>query len=906
MGDRDRKRSRSRTRKKEDERKPKKDGSKSRSRERRRSRSRTRKTKDATDRKKSRSRERQKRERSRSRAKKKESKDSAKSSDRGAKKSGRDAEGDGSKKQKASNWDKVGYSDPTVRKGFVTADHGGNIMRSDATVSTTSSAVAMGFATLPAGGTVQANPGDLALASTTGQVGVMLPNGALAGPGTAVGVSGGVVQPSGGVVVHPGVHPNTPVVSNGVVAGAGVPGGKGAVPVAAGQAGARAGYVASCWMQRPLFTEDELKSRTLIVQNLSPTTKANQLMTFVNTFILAVTKLQMIQESLPQAAHNFKPVYDCEVDFLKGSAHAKLYFRSFEGTQVGLNLNGLEYEGCSIRVMRPVGFYSSSFYVQKVAEENAKRKKTFEEEQAAKEEEERQRAEAAAAAEEAENQKNSTTHQSGVQVGTSSASSSSAQQPSGLLPKAAAPVVVNGNNPFHNGAAAPMSPSRSIPVDGASPSPAKSASGEKADESPVGKDQSGTAVVEGARDGTSDPVLHRDSANPRPPDQERDTSKANGVPTASGDSAADSGMAVQASDDKKEVKRDAGALPASSSTTSPAKDVAAAAATVSPKKESSSPSTFTATNKAVNVKTVASPPKPVYQPITRLPDNFFQMKPPDMNKLTLYVLYGIPDPEVEVMEKLEQKLKKHSKLSFFDAPVDMTESQLRDLFLQFGPLKYFELMVHRDGASKGYGMLEYEPDADMDYELIFDCLNGFVVGEKALKVQHLMAQRPPIGVQPVPLALPSGTAAPVIAPVKLNTVSSKLFANPVVTHRLQTGLSAGRTPSAVVQLLNAVFEADVMDDKDCESIRREVHAEATNFGIVEEVRIPRPDRHGLSGDSSAGVGKIFVHFQNVTSARRFQAEVNGRKFDERVVCAAFYPRDRFLTGLFSLDSTGFR
>ena len=49
-----------------------------------------------------------------------------------------------------------------------------------------------------------------------------------------------------------------------------------------------------------------------------------------------------------------------------------------------------------------------------------------------------------------------------------------------------------------------------------------------------------------------------------------------------------------------------------------------------------------------------------------------------------------------------------------------------------------------------------------------------------------------------------------------------------------------------------------------------------------------------------GVGKIFVHFSDITSARKFQYEINGRKFDEKVVAASFYPLDKFDKGLYTL------
>lgn len=75
-----------------------------------------------------------------------------------------------------------------------------------------------------------------------------------------------------------------------------------------------------------------------------------------------------------------------------------------------------------------------------------------------------------------------------------------------------------------------------------------------------------------------------------------------------------------------------------------------------------------------------------------------------------------------------------------------------------------------------------------------------------------------------------------------------------------------------------------------------------------EVRVPRVRASALALSSGGmrtvpqpsasltpyanGVGKIFVQFADITAARKFQATNNGRKFDDRVMCAAFYPTDR--------------
>eukprot|EP00392_Amoebophrya_sp_AT5.2_P007716 g7731.t1 len=91
-----------------------------------------------------------------------------------------------------------------------------------------------------------------------------------------------------------------------------------------------------------------------------------------------------------------------------------------------------------------------------------------------------------------------------------------------------------------------------------------------------------------------------------------------------------------------------------------------------------------------------------------------------------------------------------------------------------------------------------------------------------------------------------------------------------------------------------------MTEKDCEDIRMQILKEAEKCGTVEEVQIPRPSRIGAEVE---GVGKIFIKYADLTAARKFQAEVNGRKFDDRIVCAAFYPVKRFQEGRYILQDS---
>mmetsp|Transcript_60356 Transcript_60356/g.143822 ORF Transcript_60356/g.143822 Transcript_60356/m.143822 type:complete len:704 (-) Transcript_60356:148-2259(-) len=226
------------------------------------------------------------------------------------------------------------------------------------------------------------------------------------------------------------------------------------------------------------------------------------------------------------------------------------------------------------------------------------------------------------------------------------------------------------------------------------------------------------------------------------------------------------------------------------------------------------------------------------------------------------------------------------KLSIFNLPDVMTEQIVRDLLSQFGKLRVLSLIRDlQTGKLKGYGIFEYDDPADVELAVL--ALNGFVCGANVIRVQKLGVQEKAAAPKPQPVA----------ATAMSNSMTQKIVANPVLAMQVKTGREVGSRPSTIVQLINAVYQEDLMGDDDYDDIMAEVHSEAAKHGQVARVIIPKPAKDGAFVD---GVGKIFVQFQDLTAARKFQLDANGRKFENRVVCAAFYPVDKFEEGKFKL------
>jgi splicing factor U2AF subunit len=108
--------------------------------------------------------------------------------------------------------------------------------------------------------------------------------------------------------------------------------------------------------------------------------------------------------------------------------------------------------------------------------------------------------------------------------------------------------------------------------------------------------------------------------------------------------------------------------------------------------------------------------------------------------------------------------------------------------------------------------------------------------------------------------------------------------------------------SRVLQLLNMVTPEELVDNEDYEGrstvevkmcfdadvgleICEEVMEECQKYGPVLAMKIPRPSG---GGRPSAGVGKIFLKYQDAESAKKALQALAGRKFADRTVVTTFF------------------
>lgn len=98
-------------------------------------------------------------------------------------------------------------------------------------------------------------------------------------------------------------------------------------------------------------------------------------------------------------------------------------------------------------------------------------------------------------------------------------------------------------------------------------------------------------------------------------------------------------------------------------------------------------------------------------------------------------------------------------------------------------------------------------------------------------------------------------------------------------------------PSRVIMLLNAICAEDVMDDLEYREILDDMRLEASKYGSLLHIEIPRPCK--IKGICGPAVGKVFIKYLNLVSAKVARFKISGLKYNNRTVVASFYPENLY-------------
>ncbi|KAF8920629.1 hypothetical protein CPB85DRAFT_497186 [Mucidula mucida] len=205
-------------------------------------------------------------------------------------------------------------------------------------------------------------------------------------------------------------------------------------------------------------------------------------------------------------------------------------------------------------------------------------------------------------------------------------------------------------------------------------------------------------------------------------------------------------------------------------------------------------------------------------------------------------------------------------------PAALNEEQVQELLTSFGELKAFNL-VRENGAGpskQGFAFFEYvDPEVT---DIAIQSLNGMELGDR-----YLVVQRASVGAKGMP-DMPFEQYPEIPKPI------------------MPAGENSGE--NCILLMLNMVTPEDLMDDQEYGDLYEDVKEECSNFGTVEDLRIPRPVKKDKSKwapgestqdasriDEASGVGRVYVKYSDADSAARAMKSLAGRSFAGRSIIA---------------------
>ena len=217
-------------------------------------------------------------------------------------------------------------------------------------------------------------------------------------------------------------------------------------------------------------------------------------------------------------------------------------------------------------------------------------------------------------------------------------------------------------------------------------------------------------------------------------------------------------------------------------------------------------------------------------------------------------------------------------------PSYLNEEQVMELLKSFGELKAFNLVRDNGtGPSKvcghlstlvpvvfswigiqGFAFFEYVDVAVTDVAIV--ALSGMTLGDR-----QLVVQRASVGAKAGQPGFPD--------------LPYEQF--PAIPRPIMPAGDVSENDARVLLMLNMVTPDDLIDDDEYAEIVEDVRAEVSNYGPVEDVRIPRP-AHGRGhhpSDQANGVGRVYVKFVDSESATASMKALAGRSFAGRSIIA---------------------
>ncbi|CAO1617941.1 unnamed protein product [Sympodiomycopsis kandeliae] len=224
-----------------------------------------------------------------------------------------------------------------------------------------------------------------------------------------------------------------------------------------------------------------------------------------------------------------------------------------------------------------------------------------------------------------------------------------------------------------------------------------------------------------------------------------------------------------------------------------------------------------------------------------------------------------------------------NKIYIGSIPTYLDEGQIIELLQAFGEVRAFNLVREaNNGPSKGFAFCEY-----VNPEVTDAACQG--LSDLELGDRKLIAQRASAGQK--------GAS---------NNSNGMTGANsgPLGTRSININASETGDPTNCMTMLNMVTPQELIDDEEYSEIVEDIREECAKYGVVTDVRIPRPvaqskglsaqawsnnikDQSQQDGKEREGVGRVYIRFQEVSQCEAALKSIAGRSFGGRLVICAF-------------------
>ncbi len=230
-------------------------------------------------------------------------------------------------------------------------------------------------------------------------------------------------------------------------------------------------------------------------------------------------------------------------------------------------------------------------------------------------------------------------------------------------------------------------------------------------------------------------------------------------------------------------------------------------------------------------------------------------------------------------------MESDNKLYMGGIPLNAKEYEVRELVESFGQLKLFNLVKdpNNEDLNRGFCFFEYLDEKVTERAL--KGLNNIDMADRKLRVQRATINNKSFTI----LQEMKNNPAQENAGFGKSNFSDYI---PSIQPHQQVEIPIyANLPSRVVLMINMISQEDVMDDLEYREIVEDIRNECMKYGTVLNVEIPRPDK--TTSICGPAVGKIFVKFANLQSAKKARINISGKKYNRKTSVVSFYPENYF-------------